>query len=221
MDPYRHGRQSGGHRGLVPPVHSGSHRQPSEGSRPSPTPHEVLRTIDEYLPNDAYTATLDWGLLRKWCLVASQSGTQQNKSKLNLDTTPVTIDDEEFDRWMGNRLNVSLGPRPLVAASAPQPATTASNTAAEYLALSKMLATNMLQFSQNIAAQVGTAAPIGSGDMALATGKGFDQDQIAKLKDVCGVRVGAHIPTIWAVIQASKGKSYDFYRANISKAMET
>ena len=174
MDPCRHGWQSGGHRGPVPPVHSGSHRQPSEGSRPSPTPHEVLRTIDEYLPNDAYTATLDWGLLRKWCLVASQSGTQQNKSKLNLDTTPVTIDDEEFDRWMGNRLNVSLGPRPLVAASAPQPATTASTNAAEYLALSKMLATNMLQFSQNIAAQVGTGAPISGGNTALATGKGFN-----------------------------------------------
>jgi hypothetical protein len=84
-----------------------------------------------------------------------------------------------------------------------------------------MLATNMLQFSQNIAAQVGTGAPIGGGDTALATGKGFDQDQIAKLKDVCGVRVGAHIPTIWAAIQASKGKSYDSYRAHISKAMET
>ena len=122
---------------------------------------------------------------------------------------------------MGNRLDVSLSPRPLVATSAPQPTPKASNTAAEYIALSKMLATNMLQFSQNIAAQVGTAAPIGGGNTALATGKGFDQDQIAKLKDVCGVRVGAHIPTIWAVIQASKGKSYDFYRANISKAMET
>jgi hypothetical protein len=67
---------------------------------------------------------------------------------------------------------------------------------------------------------VGTAEPIGGGDTALATGKGFDQDQIAKLKDVCGVRVGAHIPTIWAVIQASKGKSYDSYLAHIAKAME-
>ncbi len=62
------------------------------------TPYKVLCTIDEYLPNNAYAAALDWGLLRKWCLVASQTGTQQNKSKLNLDTTPVTIDNEEFDR---------------------------------------------------------------------------------------------------------------------------
>ncbi len=39
------------------------------------TPYEVLQTIDEYLPNEAYAAALDWGLLRKWCLVASQTGT--------------------------------------------------------------------------------------------------------------------------------------------------
>ncbi len=152
--------------------------------------------------------------------MASQTGTQQNKSKLNLETTSVTIDDKEFDRWMGNRLDVSLGPRPLVAASTPQPATTASNTSAEYLALSKMFATNMLQLSQNIAAQVGSGAPIGGGDTALTMGKGFNQDQIAKLKNVCGMRVGAHIPTIWAVIQSRKGKSYDSYRAHTSKAME-
>ena len=83
------------------------------------------------------------------------------------------------------------------------------------LALSKMLA------SQNMAAQVGTVEPIGGGNTALATGKSFNQDQIAKLKDVCGVHVGAHIPTIWAVIQASKGKSYDSYRTHIAKAMES
>jgi hypothetical protein len=104
------------------------------------TPHEVLETIDEFLSTDDSAAALDWELLRRWCLVASQTGTQPNKSKLNLDTTPVTIDDDDFDRWMGNRLDVSLGPRPMVAASASQPANTATNIAAEYLALSKMLA---------------------------------------------------------------------------------
>ncbi len=122
---------------------------------------------------------------------------------------------------MGNRLDVSLGPRPAVAAPAPRPATTASTTAAGYLALSKIFATNMLQLSQTIAAQVGTGAPVGGGDTALATGKGFDQDRIANLKDVCGVRLRAHIPAIWAVIQSSKGKSYDSYRAHILTAMET
>jgi hypothetical protein len=190
---------------------------------PAPTPYEVLTTIDEFVNSSATADATNWELLRKWCLVASQTGTGSNsaKSKLNLDTTPVTIDDEGFDRWVGTRLDVSFGPRPTIAASVPaHHAPAAGSPAADYLALSKMFATNMLQLSQNIVSQAGAAATLGGSDTALATGKGFDQDQIAKLKDVCGVRSGANIPTIWSIIQASKGKSYDTYRAHLSKSMD-
>jgi hypothetical protein len=94
----------------------------------------------------------------------------------------------------------------------------------DYLALSKMLATtigsNMLQFSQAIAPQGGVATATG-GDTALATGKGFDQDQIAKLKDACGVRNAQQIPAPWSVIQATKGKRIDTYRAHIAKAIKS
>jgi hypothetical protein len=86
----------------------------------------------------------------------------------------------------------------------------------DYLALLKMLATtivsNMLQFSQAVAPQRGVAAAMGE-DTALATGKGFNQDQIAKLKDACGVHNAQQIPAQWSVIQATKGKSIDTYRA--------
>jgi hypothetical protein len=101
---------------------------------------------------------------------------------------------------------------------------TGNQQAMDYLALSKMLATtigsNMLQFSQAVAPQGGVAAATG-GDTALATGKGFDQDQIAKLKDACGVRNAQQIPALWSVIQATKGKSIDTYRAHIAKAIES
>jgi hypothetical protein len=53
--------------------------------------------------------------------------------------------------------------------------------------------------------QVGAMGATG-GKTALATGKGFNQDQIAKLKDACGIRNAQQIPLIWSVIQASKGK---------------
>jgi hypothetical protein len=101
---------------------------------------------------------------------------------------------------------------------------TGNQQAMHYLALSKMLATtigsNMLQFSQAIAPQGGVAAATG-GDTALATGKGFNQDQIAKLKDACGVRNAQQIPALWSVIQATKGKSIDTYWAHIAKAIES
>jgi hypothetical protein len=51
--------------------------------------------------------------------------------------------------------------------------------------------------------------------------KGFDRDQIAKLKDACGVMSAKDIPNIWSVIQATKGKSHDSYRNHLKKSMES
>jgi hypothetical protein len=69
----------------------------------------------------------------------------------------------------------------------------------DYLALSKMLATtidtNMMQFSQAVAPK-GAAAGLAGNETALSTGKGFNQDQIAKLKDACGVHNAQQIPPI-------------------------
>jgi hypothetical protein len=94
----------------------------------------------------------------------------------------------------------------------------------DYVALSKMLAANiganMMNFSNAIAPQLAAASATGS-DTPLSTGKGFDQDQIAKLKDVCRVYNAQHIPAIWSVIQATKGKSTDSYRAHLSKSIES
>jgi hypothetical protein len=56
---------------------------------------------------------------------------------------------------------------------------------------------------------------------ALTTRKGFNQDQIAKLKDACGVCNAQQIPAIWSAIQATKGKSIDTYRTHIAKAINS
>jgi hypothetical protein len=78
-----------------------------------------------------------------------------------------------------------------------------NQSAMDFLALSKMLSTtigtNMMQFSQTVTPAVGSDETTGR-DTALATGKGFDQDQIAKLKDACGVCNAQQIPAIWPVI---------------------
>ncbi len=93
----------------------------------------------------------------------------------------------------------------------------------DYLSLSKMLATtigsNMMQFSQAVTPTGGGAGGTGNGT-APATGKGFDQDQIAKLKDARGVQNAQQIPAIWSVIQSTKGKSIDTYRAHIAKSID-
>jgi hypothetical protein len=68
--------------------------------------------------------------------------------------------------------------------------------------LDTTIGANMINFSNAIAPQLETASAAAS-KTPLSTDKGFDQDQIAKLKDVC--RVSQHIPAILSVIQATKG----------------
>ncbi len=86
-----------------------------------------------------------------------------------------------------------------------------------------MLATpigaNMMQFSQALTPVLMGGVMAGN-DTALATGKGFNQDQIAKLRDTCGMQNAQQIPTIWAVIQGSKDKSFDMYCAHLAKSIE-
>ena len=83
---------------------------------------------------------------------------------------------------------------------------TGNQLAMDFLALLKMLSTtigtNMMQFSQAVTPTGGAAGSTG-GETALATGKGFNQDQITKLKDACGIRNAQQILAIWSVIQST------------------
>ncbi len=76
--------------------------------------------------------------------------------------------------------------------------------------LATTIGTNMMQFLQAVVPHVLSAAGSGTAT-SLKEGKGFDIDQISKLKDACGVRKAKQIPPIWAVIQKSKGKTFDTY----------
>ncbi len=61
----------------------------------------------------------------------------------------------------------------------------------------------MMQFSQAMAPQTLAVGSLGN-KTALATGKGFNQEQIPKLWDACGVLNTHQIPAIWVMIQANK-----------------
>jgi hypothetical protein len=68
------------------------------------TPYDVLATIDGYLQEGRAPAEQEWEHVRNWCLVASQAGAN-GKSKVFLETSPVTIDKEDFDKWVANCLS--------------------------------------------------------------------------------------------------------------------
>jgi hypothetical protein len=98
-----------------------------------------------------------------------------------------------------------------------------ANEVMDYSALLRMLAmtigTMMMYLNQAVAPQGEGQGLLGK-KTALSSGKGFDQDQIAKLKDACGVRNVQQIPAIWSVIQATKGKSFNSYRTHLAKSVD-
>jgi hypothetical protein len=179
------------------------------------TPVDILTAVYALIAS-AITPGTSWDLIRNWCMVAGQA-CNNNKSHVFLDINLVTIDNKEFDLWVGQKLDSNLGPPPAIA-SASQPGT--PNQAADYVNFSRILATtvgsSMLQFTQAVlpSAAAGPATP-------LEMGKGFDKDQIAKPKDACGVIDTRAIPNIWFVIQLTKGKSFDSYQAYIAKSTES
>jgi hypothetical protein len=185
------------------------------------TPHDVLTIIDEFIQNSGHPLGQQWECVQRWCLVACQTG-NNGKSKVFLDTVPFTIDDDEFDQWVGTKLNITLGPRPS-GVTLTMMAVVMGTQAINYLTMSKMLATtigaNMMKFSQAMT-PVSTGVVTAGNDTALATGKGFDQDQIAKLRGMCCMHNAQQISPIWAVIQGSKGKSFHTYCAHLAKSIK-
>ena len=61
------------------------------------TPHDVLTIVEEFIQNSGHPPGQQWECVQRWCLVACQTG-NNGKSKVFLDTIPVTIDDDKFDR---------------------------------------------------------------------------------------------------------------------------
>ncbi len=61
-----------------------------------------------------------------------------------------------------------------------------------------------MQFTQAVTPQAAVRAPLPGQMTTLNTGKGFDRNQTAKLKDACGVSMAKEIPNIWYVIQSTK-----------------
>jgi len=119
------------------------------------TPYDVLASIDDFVQQSGEPGH-QWEYARKWCLVAGQSNAN-GKSKVFLDTIPVTVDDEDFDRWVGTRLDIAFGPRPSTSAG-PAAGMTGKQPAMDFLALSQMLSTiigtNMMQFSRAVTGPV-------------------------------------------------------------------
>ena len=82
------------------------------------TPADVLTVVNKIIAS-AITPRTSWDLIRNWCMVAGQAG-NNTKSHVFLDINSVTIDDKEFDLWVGQKLDSNLGPHPAIASASQQ-----------------------------------------------------------------------------------------------------
>jgi hypothetical protein len=127
-------------------------------------------------------------------------GNNKSLSAINVDL--VVIDDDEFNTCVGHKLDVALGPRK---ASTMAALVLGPNTLPDYVQMSRLLASavgqGMMHFTQAVTPQAAVGASLPGQITTLNTGEGFDRDQIAKLKDACGVSMAKEIPNIWYIIQ--------------------
>jgi hypothetical protein len=82
------------------------------------TPADILTAVNEIIAS-AITPRTSWDLIHNWCMVAGQAG-NNNKSHVFLDIDSVTIDNKEFDLWVGQKLDSNLGPHPAIASASQQ-----------------------------------------------------------------------------------------------------
>jgi hypothetical protein len=152
------------------------------------------------LPDDQWKTIIDW------CLVARQADANNRKSLLSIKVDSVVIDDDKFSTWVESKLDMALGKRP-AKNWPPQIGTAPQPPVHHHLHMARLLASTvgqgMMQFTQAVATQSGAggAGLLGQGTTPLEMSKGFDRDQIAKLKDACGIVSAKDIPNIWSFIQ--------------------
>ncbi len=188
------------------------------------TPRDVFDAINEVVNNagDGHDATL-WDTIRHWCFCAAQAGAN-SKSLMAIEVDLVVIDDKEFNKWVGDKLDQALGHRSATTGNQAPPTPQAPTPVTDYLQLSHLLTTTvgqgMMHFIQAVAPQAQAGSGLSGQAGALEAGKGFDQDQLAKLKDACGVQQAKDIPHIWYVIQSTKGKAHDTYHGHLKKSIK-
>jgi hypothetical protein len=186
------------------------------------TPADDLNTINEVTANTGGgIAENKWRTVQDWCILAGQ-GSASSKSLLAIKVDSVAIDIDKFNTWVGQKLDAALGLRPT---QATQAATTPQPPMADYSQLSCLQAATvglgMMQFTNALVPQAAPGAATLGQTASLKIRKGFNRDQIVKLKDACGVNMAKDIPHIWYMIQTMKGKAYNTYHNHLKKSIES
>ena len=183
-------------------------------------PHEILRIVTNHVGEVNTTAYADaWSTVASWCLLAGQVSTT-GESLVSFSIEAITeVEDEYLGKWLEQRLDTTLGPRPQ--GGAPLSGTQKGGSSG-----------SMPQ--ENFAADIGKGVALGlkalGGPIATvhqgATKEGeeknrYTDDNIAAIMGFSHVTRGDMVQPIWTTLNNAKQKNHDTFRRQIlSRMME-
>ncbi len=147
-------------------------------------PHELLQVLKLHLSSNKTELDNgdDWGMVQKWLLVAAQTdNANPTKSHIAFSTGALLSNDELIHRWIGDRLDSTLGrrPDPLVAGAS---SLGFQGDMATVRNMSGIIATEVgrgLGAVMQQATKAGT--PLVGGTSTSEDAKPYNQDQLAAL----------------------------------------
>jgi hypothetical protein len=181
-------------------------------------PYEILEIVTDHIGEVNTTAYADaWATTLAWCLLAGQASTTGD-SFVSFSIEAITeVEDEDLGRWLEQRLDTTMGPRPQV--NAP-------------LSGEQGRGSSGLGPQGNFAADIGKGVALGlkalGGPIATVQqgttkdGKEktrYTDDDIAAIMGFSHVTRGDMVQPIWKTMNNAKQKNYDTFRRQILARM--
>ena len=185
-------------------------------------PHELLQALKLHLSSNETELDNgdDWGMVQKWLLIAAQTDdVNPTKSHIAFSTGALLSNDELIHRWIGDRLDSTLGrrPDPLVAGAS---SLGFQGDMATVRNMSGIIATEVgrgLGAVMQQATKAGT--PLVGGTSTSEDAKPYNQDQLAALLGFHNVKNVQYLQKVWRQFKAQKTPNYDMMRRAIKSEM--
>jgi hypothetical protein len=182
-------------------------------------PYEIARIVVNHIDEvGEQTYATAWSTVVAWCLLASQ-GNATGESLVSFSIEAITeVEDEYLGKWLEQRLDTTLGPRPLGGGTTgvtPRGGPSGPMTQATF------------------AADIGKGVALGlkalGGPMVAAQAQGttkegeektrYSDDDIAAIMGFSHVHRGDQLQPIWTTLNNAKQKNLDIFRRQLLARM--
>jgi hypothetical protein len=181
-------------------------------------PHEIHALVVTLMSEaeDVSTASQDWSLISKWCLMAAQKETTNRNSLVALAVNAVTEGvDKYLGRWLEQCLDTTMGPGLMTLMNGMiNQGTTSTQDISQ---VSALMATEV---GKGVALGLQSLAPLRQESNTQkggseSGGKGYTSNDIAALMGFAGIENRGDLPEIWKIFNTTTGKNVEAYCRHI------